>query len=270
MKAIVLAAVGVVVVAVSSSAAVGRQGVTNTVNITKLSREERAKLKEVFANYEGGRLGRPGTKQGKIVYVNAQKRASVDLIKAQIAEINKHLNYDIEVVEGVFALPSPEVKGEATLFVVDEPTYPSLLAAPENRWVMVNVAGLAAGEGEKPQFFEARVRKELTRGFCLLAGAQDSSFKMSLMGCKTKPEQLDSHIDCRLPVDVIKRFGPYLEGYGIKPEKIVSYRKACEEGWAPKPTNDVQKAVWEDVHTIPDEPLKIKYQKPDQATDAGK
>ena len=261
MKAIVLAAVGVVAAVVASSATVGRQGVTNTVNITKLSREERAKLKEVFANYEGGRLGRPGTKQGKIVYVNAQKRASVDLIKAQITEINKHLNYDIEIVEGAFSLPSPEVKGEATLFVVDEPACPSLLVAPENRWAMVNVAGLVSGEGEKPQFFEARVRKELTRGFCLLAGAQDSSFKMSLTGCKTKPEQLDVHADCRLPVDVIRRFGPYLEGYGIKPEKFVTYRKACEEGWAPVPTNDVQKAIWDEVHTIPDQPIKIKYEK---------
>ena len=65
-------------------------------------------------------------------------------------------------------------------------------------------------------------------------------------------------MDSRLPVDVIKRFGPYLEGYGVNPEKIVSYRKACEEGWAPQPTNDFQKAVWDDVHAMPSEPIKIK------------
>ena len=36
------------------------------------------------------------------------------------------------------------------------------------------------------------------------------------------------------------------------------YRKACEEGWAPQPTNDVQKAIWDKVHAMPTEPLKIK------------
>ena len=36
------------------------------------------------------------------------------------------------------------------------------------------------------------------------------------------------------------------------------------------PTNDVQKAIWDKVHAIPTEPLKIKYQKPDQATDSAK
>ena len=32
---------------------------------------------------------------------------------------------------------------------------------------------------------------------------------------------------------------PYIES---------TYRKACREGWAPAPTNDVQKAIWEDIN----------------------
>ena len=241
-----------------AAVAIAAEPVTNVVNITKLSREERAKLKEIFNRYEGGKIGKPGSKRGKIVYVNAQRRAKTEWMREQIKEINGKLHYDIEIMDGEFSLPSPKLAAEANLFIVDDPALPSLLAAPENRWVAVNVAGLASGEGEKPQFFEARVKKSLTRGFCLLAGAQDSGFKMSLMGCMTKPEELDAHVDSRLPVDVIKRFGPYLEGYGVKPEKIVSYRKACEEGWAPQPTNDIQKAVWDDVHAMPTEPIKIK------------
>jgi hypothetical protein len=34
---------------------------------------------------------------------------------------------------------------------------------------------------------------------------------------------------------------------GIKATKSTTYRKACEEGWAPSPTNDIQKAVWAEV-----------------------
>ena len=248
-----------VIAALAAAQALAGAQVTNTVNISRLSREERAKLREVFYQYEGGHVGKPGTKAGAIVYINAQKRAAEEVIREQMSEINRRLNYDMKLIEGSFTFPSPELKGEANLFIVDDPALPSLLAAPENRWVLVNVAGLAAGAGEKPQFFKARVKKELTRGFCLLAGAQDSGFKMSLTGCKTRPEQLDTHADCRLPVDVVKRFAPYLEGYGIRPEKRVSYRKACEEGWAPPPTNDVQRAIWKDVHTIPDKPITIEF-----------
>ena len=32
-----------------------------------------------------------------------------------------------------------------------------------------------------------------------------------------------------------------------------------EEGWSPSPTNDVQRAIWEKVHAIPDKPLTIEF-----------
>ena len=44
----------------------------------------------------------------------------------------------------------------------------------------------------------------------------------------------------------------------MKPYRLTTYRKACEEGWANPPTNDVQKAIWDKVHALPTEPLKIK------------
>jgi hypothetical protein len=47
--------------------------------------------------------------------------------------------------------------------------------------------------------------------------------------------------------------------FGVKKERRIPYRVACQEGWAAQPTNDYQKAVWEQVHSIPDKPLKIEY-----------
>ena len=41
--------------------------------------------------------------------------------------------------------------------------------------------------------------------------------------------------------------------------KASTYRKACQEGWALAPTNDVQKAIWKEVHSIPDKPMTIEY-----------
>ena len=50
----------------------------------------------------------------------------------------------------------------------------------------------------------------------------------------------------------------YLLSLGVKPYRLTTYRKACEEGWANPPTNDVQKAIWDKVHAMPTEPIKIK------------
>ena len=44
----------------------------------------------------------------------------------------------------------------------------------------------------------------------------------------------------------------------VTQRSVTNYRTAVKEGWAPQPTNDVQKAIWDKVHAMPTEPLKIK------------
>lgn len=50
---------------------------------------------------------------------------------------------------------------------------------------------------------------------------------------------------------------------GITPYRRVSYRDACREGWAPAPTNEFEKVIWEKVKAEnskePTKGLKIKY-----------
>ena len=219
----------------------------------------KAYIEERFNKHTGGRLIVPGSLKGKFVYVNAQKRAPVKWLQDNADVFHKNSKFTIEVAEGEFSFPNPKIQGEATLFVVDDENLPPLLSAPESRWVVVNVAPLAKGRGEKPQFFAARVQKELTRGFCLLAGAQNSGYPDALVGCITDAEQLDKFADCRLPVDVLARFAPYAKGYGITPAIESTYRKACKEGWAPQPTNDYQKAIWDSFHELPSKPIKIDF-----------
>ena len=49
---------------------------------------------------------------------------------------------------------------------------------------------------------------------------------------------------------------------GAYVKRRTSYHKACEEGWAPAPTNEVQKAIWEQVKADkergPTNPIKIE------------
>ena len=207
--------------------------------------KEKVSLKEVLYRRNGGTLIQPHTGSGQIVYVNAQKRAPQRWLEENAAVFAKTLQLSVSVATGDFKFPNPKRQGEATLFVIDDPSMPSILHAPEQRWTMVNVAPLAEGRGEKPAFFAARVQKELTRGFALLAGAQTSNYPDSLLGSMTKPDDLDSFADCRLPVDILRRFAPYLKGFGIKPYIKSTYRRACREGWAPAPTNAVQQAIWD-------------------------
>ena len=219
---------------------------------------DRAKLQAAIYKRTGGKLKVPGTQQGTLTYVNAQKKAPVGWLEQNAEVFAKNVKVDIRVKDGVFSFPSPKIEGNGTLYVIDDDSMPSILHAPEQKWCMVNVAPLAKGAGEKEAFFAARVQKQLTRGFSLLAGSQDSNYPESLLGCITSPAGLDKHADCRLPVDIMARFAPYLAGYGVRPYVLSTYKKACEEGWAPAPTNDVQKAIWDKVHAMPTAPLKIK------------
>ena len=45
---------------------------------------------------------------------------------------------------------------------------------------------------------------------------------------------------------------------GIKRIRWLTYRDACQRGVAPEPANAEQKAIWDEVHAIPTEPIKIK------------
>lgn len=226
------------------------------VNLSKMTLEER---QQFILKRLGGYVAKPNTAQGQIVIVNAQNKVRAELIAEAINNVNEKLHYRISYTNGEFSLPSPKIEGEATLYVIDDASMPTLLSAPENRWAMVNLTRLSSGIGDKKKILESRVKKELTRGFCLLCGTQDSNYKESLLGCKTKPEDLDKHLDCRLPIDIPKRFGPYLAEYGIEPEVVLPYRQACMEGWAPQPTNEIQRTVWNEVHAIPDKPITIEY-----------
>ncbi len=236
--------------------------VTNDVSTTqkaKRSKLDRAKVAENFNRRTGGLISYPGAKHGKIVFVNAQSKAPKEWVNDIAAFHAKELKVDIEVANGTFQFPNPKIEGNATLFIIDDAKMPTILHAPEQRWTMVNVATMTDGNGSKPAFFAARVKKELTRSFCLLAGTQTSNYPESLLGCVTKPSDLDKFADWELPVDIPERFLPYLAGFGIKPDVLVTYKQACQEGWAPQPTNSAQRVIWNQVHQMPDKPITIEF-----------
>ena len=143
--------------------------------------------------------------------------------------------------------------------VVDDETTPAMLVAPEDHWGVVNVAKLVDDlptEKAKTRFIGSRTTKEAIRAFSLLCGGGSSQFPGNMMNA-TSLRKLDTTVDS-IPVDMVGYYQEYLKTLGVTVRATTNYKTACREGWAPAPTNDVQKAIWDKVHAMPSEPLKIK------------
>ena len=144
----------------------------------------------------------------------------------------------------------------ARVALVSKDGAPILLCAPDEGWSVVNVKPLLR-DNPNEFAFRQRVQKEPMRAMAYALGCGNSSARPCLMSEAETLTQLDA-----LP----KTFGPEpmaktahtARSRGAVARKFVSYRTACEQGWAATPTNDVQKAIWDEVHALPTAPIKIK------------
>ena len=228
--------------------------------------ELREKARVDYYNRTGGRIRKPGHGNGKVVVFNAQERVA----ESNLAATARMLNARLRVTFAVERLADGEVgvataKGQlgksgaaAGVFVIDRPDFgTTLLAAPEDGWAIVNVAALAADGAELP-FVVTRTQKEVFRALAACANGIDSQSREAMTGMILKPSELDSFPGVMAPSDVLSRIGKGLTRLGADPWVETSYISACQHGWAPPPTNDVQKAIWDKVHQMPTAPLKIK------------
>lgn len=203
----------------------------------------------------GGYLYKPNSQRGEIVFVNCQNSAKDEWINDVVKYTSYATKFNISITNGTFTFPSVKLIGSASLYIIDDSAFPSLLAAPETPWAVINVAPLKCS---KEVFFAARVKKELSRAFAYMCGGAGSQFSKSLVGPIPDLLALDRMPSYELPVDSIGRFKGHMKSFGVTPARYISYVNACKQGWAPAPTNDVQKAIWDDVHTIPKNPIQIK------------
>ena len=241
---------------------------TNAANATRRKRTpeelaERARTSEMRRH--GGTIRKPGSAYGKVVFLNAQKKVGSGEFKAALDEIenNIHPIWELKDVAEV-SLPNPAAdiknhKGDVGVAIVDADSLPALLLAPEEGWAVVNVAALSKGN-PPADVLASRVRKELLRGFALAGGcAFMSRSQIVLRGGIRSPRDLDSIQEDSYGVEALMTLERMLPYYGVMPWKQATYKKACREGWAPAPTNEYQKAIWDKVHAVPATPMKIKF-----------
>lgn len=237
----------------------------------RMSKEEyQARAEKLMMKRYGGIVRKANSGMGVVLFVNAQSKVST----AEIRMIEKRFseNLCISCITKEFssinlANPTADIKalgGNLGVVVVDKAELPALLTAPEEGWAIVNVAALSADvpDGEK---LASRTRKEILRGFALVAGGAFMTRDPIVMRKDVRiAKDLDLIPAESYGLDVINAMKSVYPYFGVKPWKQTTYRKACEEGWAPAPTNDAQKAIWDKVHAPPEKPLKITYDKDKQ------
>ena len=228
--------------------------------------EERAAHKAAVVAKVGGLLPRLGTPAGRIAFVNAQNVVPVEAFKETFAKNSSRVRgvdywtecKDVNVGNALEL--KKEQKAQFALFIVDSESLPMSLIAPEENWAIMNVRPLAAGNVKK-ELAVHRAKNEFARVFGLLCGGVSSQFPSAIMNGVMKPSDLNACTD-DLPVDITAKMTAYAEGRGVKAEQLTSYQKACQEGWAPAPTNEVQKAIWEKVKAEqsekPSNPIRIR------------
>lgn len=252
MKSLSLAVVAAVIVVQCVGAAGSR-------NMSVSERLLRLDAKKV-----GGVVVKPGSQQGSIAFVNAQSRVQDADVKKVADQIVKMTRLPIMVVKNASKMTGEEAKtkfrANVAIVLIDDGDAPIALIAPEEHWAVVNVGKLAKGRDDKEltgEFLASRCRKELIRTFTHLCAGCSTQFEGNVLGV-SKIEDLDT-VQEFIPLDMKYKYLNFMKGIGVTPATIASYEHACKEGWAPAPTNDIQKTVWDKVHALPSDPIKIKF-----------
>jgi hypothetical protein len=144
------------------------------------------------------------------------------------------------------------------VFIIDNDSYPISLVAQEAKWGIVNIAALNTA-GADAKTIAIRTAREAWRVFALVAGAGDTSMGHCLLKPVFSPEGIDKLSTNTISPEPLLSMKDHMEAMGIKQISRCTYLDACKEGWAPAPTNEFQKAIWDKVHAVPKTPMKIEF-----------
>ena len=225
----------------------------------------RAERKARFNERTGGLIEKPG--RGVVVVANAQKTVKLETVKDVAGIITREFRISNRVSDNAtFSLGKAQddlakYAASVLLFVVNDPGLPMTLVAPETHWAVVNIAPLLV-DSPSVEKLSARYKRLFMRAASSLLGAGASHYKLSVMQNVSTLADLDALPSVGLDPQSLMAVMQNIQKMGMVPPKQVPYLRACQEGWAPAPTNDLQKAVWERVKAEkergPSNPLQIK------------
>lgn len=227
-----------------------------------LTAEQKAELRrerrEKRLSESGGLIEREVAGKSALI-VNAQGVVPAEFIEGAAASIRGLALVKVETTTGD---PSkchrPTSEHPVVVSVINDPASDAtILVAPEQNWATLNV-NLLLRDNPQKEVVASRIHKEIWRATAMAMGASNSMTQPCLLRQINTLRELD-HTKNMLPSpQPINNMIEVADKFGIVRVHRATYRRACEEGWAPAPTNDVQKAIWDKVHEMPSEPLKIK------------
>lgn len=256
----------VIATAIGSLASLVASGVTFQERTRNMSPDEKAAYAERIKAHRlrktGGSITDTRSMKGSVVFLNAQSRIPLSAfsdIPDRLAKLlRRKITFSTSDKTVAFAQIGDAVAktgGTCVIVITDDADMPTLLLAPESKWAVVNVRQIA---DKDEQLSATRLRREALRAFGFLCGA-DAPSEGSVLNAVTKVEDIDNLVGESFGQDVIMVIEKHLDSIGVTAYSDTTYRKACQEGWAPPPTNDVQKAIWEETHAIPKTPMKIEF-----------
>ena len=153
--------------------------------------------------------------------------------------------------------PTTDRKIAADIILTDKKGAPVLLVAPEEAWAQVNVRPILDSTPSKI-LADKMIEKELWRALGYALGCANSSVQPCVMSDVDSVGAIDKAVPFYSP-EAQSKIELTAKARGVQLIRYTSYRSACKEGWAPAPTNEVQQVIWEEYHSKPTEPIKIKF-----------
>lgn len=228
--------------------------------------EQRERNKQAILESSGGFIFDKRAAQGSIVVINAQTKIDA----AQIASFASRLEGSTAMLVRCVTEKKPvdfsnldaalaSASGTVSVVVTESDSLPALISIPEKKCAIVNVNPLAKDGPEKT--FE-RTKKEIARAVCFVFSVGYSGSQGSVMDPVFSMKALDGILVDNIGVAQraqIEKVGTLC--FGMRRFKRTTYAKACQEGWAPKPQDKYQKAIWDKTHEMPTKPLTIEPEK---------
>lgn len=232
----------------------------------RLSKDERVKRHREFLATTGGYVVKDDPGNKAVVIVNAQQRVKDIYLKAAMSYLRSSakINFAYKSADAA-EIPTTrkalEDQNAAVMVVVeDNAASPSvILNSPDENWCRLNVAALST-DNPSEKALRHRVRVALVRAICHACGAGGSKYKTTpVMALTAGPASYDAMKAETVGLDQLGLMYDYLKSLGSRQLVRETYADACSQGWAPAPTNDVQKAIWDKVHAVPQNPIKIEF-----------
>ena len=229
---------------------------TNLSTADKAAIRKERRMQRALAS--GGFIEQEVKGNSALIY-NAQTCIPMDTLNEIALSIRQLIHIKIEAMNGSTKekmLPTKSYPVVVSL-INDKSSDATLLIAPEQNWATVNIAALLK-DNPSNDVIKSRIHKEVWRATAMAMGAANSMTQPCLMRQINSLKELDNTRNMLPSPQPINNMLEFSYKYNIPKIRRVTYKKACEEGWAPAPTNDIQKAVWDKVHAMPTAPIKIK------------